>query len=338
MKNPQVWVGILISIISIGFLIWTVDFAELGAALADANPLLVLLCIATVPLSMYLKVYRWRLFFPDPGSVTSNGLLSALYLGYMANTVLPLRAGELVRAYLVGETERVSKSMVLATVLIEKVFDLGTIALLLVVLSFVMPLPEWASAAASASAVGLVVAAVCLGIALTARGFALRITNAIEDRLPPLRKLGISSLLASFLDGLSFVRNPRRLLWVIVWSSILWTGAASTVYIGLLALGVDKGIPVALLALAITNLGMAVPSAPGYVGVFHSAVVVALEPYGVPSHQALAAGIVLHAVVFGIFIVGGLVYLVRGQGAGSGKTSLGSLVARAQSDTGAAAH
>jgi hypothetical protein len=82
--------------------------------------------------------------------------------------------------------------------------------------------------------------------------------------------------------------------------------------------------------LAVTNLGMAVPSAPGYVGVFHSAVVLSLAPYGVPPTAATAAAIVLHAVIFGMFIVGGIYYLARGQGTQAG---LGGLVAQARAAT-----
>ena len=85
-----------------------------------------------------------------------------------------------------------------------------------------------------------------------------------------------------------------------------------------------------MFALVVANLGMAVPSAPGYVGVFHSAVVVSLSSFDVDPSQALAAAIVLHAAVFGAFIVGGLYYLARGHRTGASRGGLGDLVARAQ--------
>ena len=80
---------------------------------------------------MWLKAVRWRLFFPEPEKLRRRGLHEALYIGYMANTILPLRVGEVVRAFVAAETEQVSKSTTLATVLIEKVLDLGTMALIL---------------------------------------------------------------------------------------------------------------------------------------------------------------------------------------------------------------
>ncbi len=331
MRSPRLWLGLLISAASILFLVWSVDFGELWAALASANPLLVVACVATLPVTMYMKMCRWRLFFPEPSRVSTRGLLSALYVGYMANTVLPLRVGEILRAYLVGESERVRVSTVLATVLIEKVLDLGTIALFLVVISFLLPLPDWAAAAALASSAGLVMASGGLAVALLARGLAIRVAGLAEGKLGLLKQLQLVILLESFLDGLAFVRKPRVLAAVIVWSVVMWVAAAITMYLGLAALGIGTPFGVAVFVLTVTNLGMAVPSAPGYVGVFHSAVVVSLAPFAVDASQALAAAIVIHAAVFGTFIVGGLYFLIRGQLGQLGEAGLGGLVARAQS-------
>ena len=56
--SPRVWVGLAVSAASIVFLFATVDFAELGQALSGANLLLVAACVATLPVTMYLKSYR----------------------------------------------------------------------------------------------------------------------------------------------------------------------------------------------------------------------------------------------------------------------------------------
>src|SRR5918997_2562922 len=226
MKNPRVWLGILVSVGVVAWLGYTLDLPSVGQALAAANPLLVVATCATLPVTMYLKCVRWRLFFPEPDRISMRGLLSALYLGYMANTILPLRAGEILRAFLVGESERVNKSTVLATVLIEKVLDLGTMALFLFLLRFVLPLPETANAAAWISGLGLVAAAAGLAFALAAQSRAIRLAEWFEARLSLLKKIGASKLLASFLDGLGFVRRPLALAKVVGWSVVMWVGSA----------------------------------------------------------------------------------------------------------------
>jgi glycosyltransferase 2 family protein len=333
MKNWRFWLGLGISAASILFLIRTVDLPALGAALAGANLLLVVACFATVPVSMYLKAYRWRLFFPEPGRLSMPGLLRGLYIGYTVNAVAPLRAGEVVRAFLVGESERVSTSTVIATVVIEKILDVGTMALFLFLLRFVIALPDWAEAAALLSGVGLLAAILGLGAALAVQGPAIRLVAALEARVPPLRRLRPTALLESFLDGLAFARDARLLLIVVLWSVIMWLASALTIYLGLGALGIWEDPSVALFVLVVTNLGMAVPSAPGYVGVFHSAVLVALEPFGVDASRALAAAIVLHATIFGAIILGGVYYLAAARRKAPADGGIGGLVARARSAT-----
>ncbi len=329
--NPRIWVGVLISVVSLVFLALTVDFAELGRALSAANPWLTLAVLALVPVQMYLRAYRWRLFFPDPPRLSMPGLLSALYLGYMVNTVIPLRAGELVRAYLVGETERVSKSTALATVVVEKVLDLGTMALLLALLPLFLPLPGWAQAAAGVSGLVLLAAVVGLVAMVLARGPVLGLAERLEARVPIVRRIGGRSLLESFMDGFAFVGKPRLLLGVLLCSVVLWSLSALMVWVGLLAVGIGRPFAVAVFLMVAVSLGMAVPSAPGYVGVFHSTVVVALAPFEVDATPALAAAIILHTMVFGVFVVGGLYYLVRSGQAGGPGRGLGGLVTEARS-------
>jgi glycosyltransferase 2 family protein len=216
-------------------------------------------------------------------------------------------------------------------VVVEKVLDLGTMALLLFLLPFFLALPPWAQAAAGLSGLALAVAALGLLAMVLARGAVLRVAERLEARVSLVRRFGGRDLVESFMDGFAFVRQPRLLLAMTVWSLVLWSLAALMTYLALLAVGVAQSFAVAVFLMVAVNLGMAVPSAPGYVGVFHSTVVVALATFGVEATQALAVAIIIHTMVFGCFVVGGLYYLVRsGQWGGTGK-GLGGLVTEARS-------
>jgi len=318
-------------------LFYVIDPREVLAALSRANPLAALACLATVLLAMWIKAVRWRLFFPRPQEIRLRGLHEALYIGYMVNTVLPLRAGEVVRAFVAAETEKTSKSTTLATVLIEKVLDLGTMALLLFLLGLIFAdLPDSARYAAYLSGIGLVVAICAIVFALVARGLATNLALWFEKRVPPLAKIGVSGLLNAFLDGLAFARNPLTLFWVVVWSIVQWSISASTVTLALLSVGIAGGSPyellqMTLLVLVATNLSMAIPSAPGYVGVFHGVFVATLALFGVREDTSTAAAVVEHALVFGVFIVGGAYFLLRGEAVRTSGRRLGELVSRARS-------
>jgi glycosyltransferase 2 family protein len=333
MRDPRVLLGIVISIVATGMLLYVVNPGEVLAALRQADPLAVVACALSVVVSMWVKAVRWRLFFPRPEEIRLRGVHEALYIGYMVNTVLPLRAGEVVRAFVAAETEDVPKSTTLATVLIEKVLDLGTMALLL----FLPDLPDSARYAAYLSGIGLVIAVSCIAFALASRALATRLALWLEKRVPPLAKIGVAGLLNAFLDGMAFAQKPVTLAWVFVWTVVQWSLSAGTVALALLAVGITGGssyelLKMTLLVLVATNLSMAIPSAPGYVGVFHGVFVATLAVFGMREDHATAAAVVEHALVFGIFIVGGAYFLLRGDALRTGGRRLGELVSRAKSD------
>src|SRR5581483_2515017 len=126
----------------------------------------------------------------------------------------------------------------LATVLIEKVLDVGTMALLLFLLGQIFPeLPESARYAALISGIGLAVAIACVAFALAARRQATALAAWMEKRVPPLAKIGVAGLLDAFLDGLAFARRPAVLAQVIFWTVIQWTVSGITVVLAMLAVG-----------------------------------------------------------------------------------------------------
>lgn len=342
--DPRVLVGLLVSILATVMLFYVVNPWEVIEALSHANPLAVVVCGATVLLAMWVKAVRWRLFFPEPEQIRLRGVHEALYIGYMVNTVLPLRAGEVVRAFVAAQIERTNTSTALATVLIEKVIDLGTMGLLLFLLGLIFPdLPDSARYAAYLSGIGLVIAIGGIVFALAARQQATRLAVWFEARVSLLKKIGVSGLLNAFLDGLAFAQKPVTLFWVAVWTLVQWTISASTVTLALLAVGITGSSPyellqMTLLVLVATNLSMAIPSAPGYVGVFHGVFVATLALFtiqglsmGERDQLATAAAVVEHAVVFGIFIIGGACYLLFGEAGRTSGRRLGDLVSRARS-------
>ena len=311
--NPRILIGVIVSAICLFFVLRQVDFAELVDTLGRTNLFWVALTILQLIPAMWLKAYRWRLFFPDPEAARRAGLVPALYIGYMVNTIAPLRMGELVRAYLVGHHDRLGVSTTVATVVLEKLFDVGSLVLIFVVLALLAPLPDWANAAAAASGLGLTVGVIGTIFLVVAEARVISLLEYVEKRLPLLNRLHLSALAASFVDGLRCIQSPERLFWSVVWSAVLWIGGAATLAFGFLAVGISLTPAMVLFLLVVTNLGMAVPSAPGYVGVYHALVVVGLAVFGVAETTALSAAIVLHAAVFGFFLLGGMIYLWRGR-------------------------
>jgi hypothetical protein len=328
MKNAKAWIGVGVSALTLYLLYLTIDPGKVWQHMTAASWSLVVLTLLTVPVTMWLKVYRWRMLFPDPSVASMGGLQSALYIGYLANTVLPLRVGELLRVFLVGQTDGVGRITVLATVLVEKILDVGTLLLILFVVGLAVQMPAWAEGVSILAGLGVIGFIVAIGVLVLAERPSLALATAIEKRVGLARRLHLRSLAESFVLGFQFAKSPVRLARVMAWSLVMWSGSALSLYLGFAALGLWTTVGHTLFVLVATNLSMVVPSAPGYVGVFHSVVVESMRAFGYDPNQALAAAFVFHAVVFGFFIVGGGYYLIRSFGNGRG-LGLGGLVAQA---------
>jgi uncharacterized protein (TIRG00374 family) len=299
-----------------GWSIWqlalTVDVAEVARHRDNANWMLLVVTFGSIVASMIIKCVRWRYLFAEPPAPPLMPLMSSLYIGYLMNTILPARVGELVRAVLIGRQSRGGTPSAFASIVLEKILDLATLALLLVGLLLVVQLPEWVTPIAYTSAAALLSGFAGLGIVLVLRRRVIGLVQCIEERVPLLARFALTKLATSFLEGLAGLGRRETLPGLIFWSLMVWGCSAVTMWAGLEGAGVSAGLTAVLLTLVVTNIGMAVPSAPGYVGVFHYLVLISLQPFGVDASQAVFAATVMHIAVFGNFIVGGLWFLWRG--------------------------
>lgn len=265
---------------------------------------------------LYARALRWRWLFP-PGR-RPPGIVPATMIGYMANNVLPLRAGEVVRIYAAArrlrEAEPLSATqafwLVAATVAIERVLDSLALVLILGVLVFLTPVPppvEWAA--------GILLAVDVIGVALlvmVARSpdGGRRLVTRLTARWPRLERLALS-LFDTALRGLDGIRTPAHALRIAAWTPVIWLLPAAAAWAMLRAMHLDLPFVAGWVVLAFVGVGISVPSAPGYLGVFHFAAKLALEIFGVASSTALAYALIYHAsAVVPITLVGWL-YLLR---------------------------
>ena len=144
MKTLQLFAGLAISIIALYLAFHGVDFRAVVHALPRANYLWLLLSVLLICGSIVLRARRWQVLFSQSDRLHLGRLFGVLNVGYLANNLLPLRAGELIRAVLLGQVEQVGRVETLSTILVERVVDtLGVIVLIIAV----MPLVHGASAA-----------------------------------------------------------------------------------------------------------------------------------------------------------------------------------------------
>lgn len=307
-KYVQLGIGCAVSIVSVYLLARQIPLDAVRANLARATVLPLLLLVATVFGGLLTRSLRWQVYFRPDRRVPLSPLFATLSISYMASAILPFRAGELVRAVLLGERAQVSVTRVIATIVLEKLFDFLAIAVMLVLLLATTPLPLLAWAAATTiSTVILVGFGVAVGIAVW-REPVLALARAIQERLPVRleRRLPLASLVQQFATGLDSLRVGR--LW---WPMLGWTAAAwGLSIVSVWAAGRSLSVPLTLAQMAfmlvVTSTGQAVPSSPGYIGVYDAAAVLALTALGVEPAAALAVAVVTHVVSWASMLLIGL--------------------------------
>lgn len=272
------------------------------------------LVVVSVLSALVTRAARWQVFFLPERRVPFGPLLSTLSISYMASTFLPLRAGELVRAVFLAQRQGLPIPRIVGTILLEKLFDFLAIGVMLVLLIGLAPLPP------AASATGLVLALTILigfgfvvGLAIF-RAPTLRLVQFVQDRLPfgLSRRLPLASAAAQFAEGTDSLRVPRLWVPLLGWTALTWIFSLASGWAGSAALDVHPGLPALLFLTVLTSTGQAVPSSPGYVGVYHAAATAALTAFGVDTPTAFGIALITHAFSYGSLVVVGLFALWTG--------------------------
>ncbi len=298
--NWRFWLGILFTFVTVGWLLLTTDWQEIWSQLAQANLLLIgaaiLLNIANIP----IRAWRWRHLFPREQPPPMDLLMSALLIGQIVNVMTPSRLGDLIRASLI---KGYKTSFVLGTQIMQTGFDLLMLAVLIVVMLFQVTLPDWWRDSGRAMLLTAVIAILMLIIMVFARKRIAHFLEHIPQRWPRLHYPRLLEIGVNFLRSLDTFTRPLTLIWVIGISIIIWLIYGFTNYAILVALTPqDAALPpqMAILAsffvLIVLQLGIAVPSTPGRVGVFHYISVQALTVFAIARATAVSFSILLHLV------------------------------------------
>lgn len=307
-RGLRIALSIGISAVFLGFAVRGVNWGEAWAAVREANYVWVVLMFPVTVWTLFIRAQRWRVFLQAVGVPPLRPLISATNIGFLANMVLPLRIGEVVRPVLLSRRAGLPLSGVLASVLLERIFDMFTILFLFGVSASLVTVSDqvrqWGW---MLSGLALAVAALIVGIRVQERLF-LRLARWVSEILPARVGEPAYGFAEGFVKALEMLDSPMAYVRAFAWSLYLWL-AISTVYVlGFWAFHLD--VPVLRGALVLTTLvaiAVSVPSAPGFIGSFQLGCVIGLRIFSIPESPALAFSIVLHLTQF-IGIIGAGLY------------------------------
>jgi len=262
-------------------------------------------------LSIWIRAYRWKVLLQPVQQVSVGATYSATMIGFMANNVLPMRLGELVRAYALGRSGGVSKSSAFATIVVERAFDLLAVLLFLGAMLLRYSFAKWVAVTgyiALGSCVGMFA-----GMALLwwKREQAYRFLVPLLQRLPGGLAGEMEGWVKRFLDGLGILARGHHVLWVTLLSVFTWLAMALSFHYAGMAFGLGLPFEASLVLVVVCALAVMLPSGPGFVGTFEVGARYGLMLFAVPDNLALSYALFYHAVTFVAVTLLGLFHLGR---------------------------
>lgn len=297
--------GLAVSVALLAWALRDVSLDEVLRHIASARPGPLAAAVIIATLTFPLRLIRWRLLLRDERGepYPTAPLWHAIALGFMANNVLPLRAGELVRSYTAARLAGARFSTVISSVAVERIFD-GLTVIALLSLALLNPgLPGSITVAGTSVAqlarVGGIIGVVALLGAILVVAAPLAAERIVRWLLPHARLADrIVYLIEGIRQGLTVLRSPSRLVRVVFWSLVVWLVNALGFYVGFAAFDIPVGYTGALLLQGLLILGISIPSTPGFFGPFEAVIVAVLAIYGVSSSLAFSYALAFHITTF----------------------------------------
>ena len=311
--------GVIFSVALLAWALHNVEFALVVEHLRQSNVWLFALAVILGTAIFPVRAWRWRIILdPVAHHLPFGPLWRATAIGFGINNVTP-RVGEIARAYaLTREAPRVSFSASFASLAVDRLFDALAILLLMVVamldpafpsdrLVAGQPIGSWL-----ASFIIVLAAAVAvLYLIVFFPHFMIRVYEALARRVAPRFEERGSAILLSFASGLGVLRHPGRFAAVFAWALAHWLLNALAYWVAFKAVGIHAPFSAALLLQGLVGIGVALPSAPGFFGVFEYIGQQGLGIYGVDAARATSWAIGYHILTFVPITVIGIYYFVR---------------------------
>lgn len=306
--------SVAISAVFLYFALRDIDWNAALEAFAEAQYLYVIPIVAITVFQLYIRAQRWRVLMRPLGTPPMSSLVAATNIGTMANFLLPLRAGEIIRPVLLSRKEDKPLGGVLATIALERIFDMFTILLLFGLTAAVMPVSDevgkWG--------LRLLGLAFVIGFGIAFVRFfsdlALRILDLFLSPVPVKLAGPVRHFFEGFIEALAILDSPKEFLQLIAWSIYLWLVVSCIFGLGMLMFSIDAPLLLGQIAVTVVvAVAVSAPSAPGFIGAFQLGCVISLAIFDVPESKAAAYSLALHVTQF-VGVIGAGLYSLAQQG------------------------
>jgi uncharacterized protein (TIRG00374 family) len=286
---------IMVSIITLATLtyaLWDVNFPELGKLLAGGDYRLLLPILALLVLFYWMKALRWVYILRPLRHFTRAEVTPAMVIGFAGNNILPAHLGEVIRTVVFARRFSMPYSSVAITLLVERIFDLVAILSLYAVgMAAIGKPPESLQVGTQLIMLLMIGFFVTIAIILYRPSLVLGTGNWLAGRLPESLGRHLNGILTNVIKAFSSLKSPQLVIFMLTWSLLKWAVMAGMIWLSLVAYGTSVSVGIPLVLMAVLALAAAVPNAPGYVGAMQAAYVFTLRPFGISEEVAFAASV-----------------------------------------------
>jgi hypothetical protein len=297
-----------------------VKLDELWHSLLQVNVFWVALLIPVGLAGHWIRAVRWAyLLAPVKSRVSTRNLFSAVMIGYMINNILP-RVGELVRPYVIGKLEGISKSSALGSVVAERIIDMISFFFIVCLVFFVYPhsldpFVEDAQMVRPLFLVGSVIAIILFVVLFLKIDILSTIIKLFHPLLPTRFESRLETIIQAFVSGFGVSKMPEKFAPLAASSFLLWIVYALGIYVAFFAFDpiadLELGFGAAVVLLVMSALAFILP-APGAFGTYHSFLTLALvRLYGVNDVTALSFAILTHELGYVVVMLVGVYYFLK---------------------------
>lgn len=312
-QRTSLALGVAVSL----FFLWLgfrgLNIDELFDTLGSVNLFWILIAVPVYFVATYILTWRWYYLLRPVKDIHPNRLFPVVVIGYMANNLLPLRLGEVMRAYVLKRRDEAPITPTLTTIFIERIFDgLVMLTLIFTALLFVdFEEPTLRTVIFLTTPLFFGATLIFFWLA-SAPEIARRLYSwLIKTFVPSSFHDRALPIVEQLMTGLESLRSGRALLQVLFFSLLSWLVESSTYWIVMQAFDFEVSFSVLLLVVGFGNLSTILPSTSGYIGTFHAVAILTLTTFNVDRVDAGSYAIVMHATLWLPITLAGLLFLIR---------------------------
>lgn len=301
--------GILLSAVLVWLSVRGIRFGDVAEGFRSIRYGFLVPALAGLLAMQVLRSWRWGLILKPLEAVRPWTVFGVSNVGFLGITALPARLGELVRPYLIARHSNIRMTAALGTILVERVMDGATVLLLAMIALQWTPFPPWLVRS------GILFGAAMLGLIFLMIFLSFRRENALQAaefvirRIPGRFAAPIRGMILHFIDGFGIIRDARLLVQVGALSLVIWVVDVAIIYAMFAAFSLPLSVTAALILMVILLIGIAIPTAPGFIGNWHYACILGLGLFGIAKAEALPFAVVYHFISVLFIVAMGLPFL-----------------------------